>query len=207
MTTYIDMFHDSQTINTYSSATSSPFDSSRTLKFAEVFNNNSFEFDANVIYSGYPYHYLRNVVEGLFAGQGDGNSLNSLVLVDGPAISVSRIENVDAFTYNVVLDLRLSQNKSYMDNHKGDNFWTIGNATIKDILCVVKIVPNFNGKKMGYVVEYAVPDSESNALHDATYDSVIYSQDGIVKTKAIQKRTVKVSLPSGISWSSHSSNI
>ena len=75
----------------------------------------------------------------------------TVVLVDKPSIKVQRVTasgvTNDTFSYDVIFDLYLMQNKdlmTYLRNNDLTNFkegWIIANAVVKNMTCTVTFVP------------------------------------------------------------------
>lgn len=105
---YVDLFTDSSSLEGYVVAWNLDIESDQCAKFAQIYKNNLKEVDESAIVNGNVYQYLQGKIQSAF-----GNNSNILV-VDSPSIEVKRIDQVDTFTYNVLMDVHILQNKDWM---------------------------------------------------------------------------------------------
>ena len=76
-----------------------------------MFKNHTFDIgDDGQIEHGFVYKKFSDKMDGVF---GDANSIS---LVDGPSIQVNRVSNRDEFTYEVLFDIYLNQNKDLIES-------------------------------------------------------------------------------------------
>ena len=130
--------------------------------------------------AGNIYRHLARRISDTF-----GTASNVLV-VDSPSIEVKRIKDaggndVDTFTYNVLMDVHIMQNKDWMKNHRTyDGKYVIANAVIKDMACSVEITPIYNrgDGSVTYSANYSVDTSNPYTVE---YNQIVYNHNG--KTK------------------------
>ena len=112
---YLDMFTDNASLNNYIIANNGlSMDSNECVKFSQIYKNNLEDIDESNMADGNVYGYLTGKINETF-----GNNSNVLV-ADSPSIVVNRItsagNDVDTFTYNVLMDVHIMQNKVWMKN-------------------------------------------------------------------------------------------
>lgn len=96
---------------------------------------------------------------------------------------------MDTFTYNVLMDVHILQNKDWMENASGNHEgkYVIANATIHDMRCSVTFTPKYNSTngKMTYDVTYAVDKGTASNKYTVTYNQIVYKWNGKTKNKTI----------------------
>ena len=111
---YLDMFTDNASLDNYIIANNGlDIDSNECVKFSQIYKNNLEDIDESNMVDGNVYGRLSNNIRNTF-----GNKTNVLV-ADSPSIVVKRIKNStnhddDVFTYNVLMDAHIMQNKEWM---------------------------------------------------------------------------------------------
>ena len=188
---YLDMFTTQISYDTYRLAMGSAPKEDVYGKFSQIFENNAVELDESGIYLGALSNHLEEIVNAAFA---NGN----IVIADEPSFRVKRVNGVDEFTYNVVLDVYLYQRNDWLKNHYL-NFkekFVVGNAIVKDVVCEVKFVPKFNkgSEEITYDVQYKIVGKPNCEVE---YNQIIYNLNGKTKHKTIQTQVVSVDVPEG----------
>ena len=140
-----------------------------------MFKNNLRDIDESNMAGGNIYRHLAGRISDTF-----GTSSN-VIVVDSPSIEVRRINDVDTFTYNVLMDVHIMQNKEWMKNHSAyDGKYVIANAVVKDMECSVEIIPEYNREdgSVAYSANYSVDTSNPYTVE---YNQIVYNHNG--KTK------------------------
>ena len=119
-------------------------DSQAGQKFSQVFKNNIHDIDLSGVETGNVYSTIRNMVESMFTVFRNGRNMvaSSVMVVDAPSLEASLDGTEHQFKYSVKFDLELMQNKNAMKENNDSDFWCIGSAVVKDIVCDVVIVPD-----------------------------------------------------------------
>ena len=181
---YLDMFTDSASLDHYVIANDLNIDSDDCLKFAQVFKNNLVDIDESNMVDGNVYRHLSDNIASAFG------SKSNILVVDSPSIEVKRIKDskgndVDTFTYNVLMDVHIMQNKEWMKKHSTyDGKYVIANAVVKDMECSVTITPTYNKDdgNISYEAKYVVNKKPSDRdTYDVEYNQIVYNYNG--KTK------------------------
>lgn len=94
-------------------------------------------------------------------------------------------KDTDTFTYNVLMDVYIMQNKEWMKKHSTyDGKYVIANAIVKDMECSVTITPTYHKADgtISYEAKYVVNKKPSNRdTYDVEYNQIVYNYNG--KTK------------------------
>lgn len=136
-----------------------PDDASAVKKFRQVFKNSVVDYDNGEL--GKCWKYLDGKVSAVFTNGG------SIYLNDLPSFNVERnASGEDVFSTKVLMDLHLNQSSKMMKELLGhgreqwDGKWVVGKAVVRNVPCVLEIVPRFkygdNGNRMAYDVKYTV---------------------------------------------------
>ena len=136
-----------------------PDDASAVKKFRQVFKNSVVDYENGDL--GNCWRYLDGKVSSVFTNGG------SIYLNDLPSFTVERRTNgQDVFSTQVLIDLHLNQSSKMMKElyqsgrEQWDGKWVVGKAVIRDVKCVLEIVPRFkygdNGDRMAYDVKYVI---------------------------------------------------
>ena len=140
-----------------------------------MFKNNLRDIDESNMAGGNIYRHLAGRISDTF-----GTSSN-VIVVDSPSIEVRRINDVDTFTYNVLMDVHIMQNKEWMKNHSAyDGKYVIANAIVKDMECSVTITPTYHKADgtISYEAKYVVNKKPSyRGTYDVEYNQIIYNKD------------------------------
>jgi hypothetical protein len=172
------MFVDSTSLDHYVRVQGLDSTSDACAKFSQVFKNNLTDIDISNMASGNLYKYLQGKIANAFGGD------TSISLVNSPSIDVKRIDDsVDTFTYNVLVDVHLVQDKGWMSKNRSDNNkYVIANATVKDMLCSVIFTPKLawsgTSGTLTYDVKYSI---DTTKPYSVKYNQIVYNYNG--KTK------------------------
>ena len=104
----LDMFSDQTSLDNYVLAGYPRPDDVGQSKFAQVFKNHVVEIDDTDMEHGFVYGKFASEIQNVFGEN------STLTLVDGSSIKVKRIDRRDEFTYEVVFDIHLNQNKDLL---------------------------------------------------------------------------------------------
>lgn len=205
---YLDLFTDAACLDNYVQAWNLDVESDECAKFSQVYKNNLDDIDESNIVNGNVYGHLRSNIERTFRDGTTGNQKQSILVVDSPSIEVRRtsVEKVDTFTYKVLMDVHIIQNKSWMSekfkrNKSGyDKKYVIANAIVQDMECSVKFTPKYNPStgSITYDVLYSVDKSKNYVVK---YNQIVYNYNGKTKLKTIapeEQITVNFSTLSGL---------
>jgi len=71
-----------------------------------------------------------------------------------------------------------------------DKTYIIGNATVHDMECDVKLTPEFAydssaAGTMTYTALYSIKGDSGSETHNATYDQIIYRYENKVRTRSV----------------------
>lgn len=189
---YLDMFGDSTSLDNYMLSWKLDIDSDACKKFSQVYKNNIFDIDTSNMSVGNVYDHLSKHITDTFGQK------SYVFTADRPSMEVKRIDQVDAFTYTVWMDVRIFQDKTWLkNNYEYDKQYVLANAVVKDMVCNVKFTPKFNYEQGGmkYDVLYSVDISRQ---YDVRYSQIVYRYNDKIKYITIPERELKVSF-SGIS--------
>lgn len=173
---YLDVFTDAASLDNYIIANNGlGIDSDECVKFSQIYKNNLEDIDESNMVNGNIYGYLKDKVDGTFGTNSD------VLVVDSPSIEVKRIDDVDTFTYKVLMDVYIMQNKEWMQNHSTLNGkYVIANAIVKDMECSVEITPIYNSGNgsVTYSANYSVDISNP---YNVEYNQIVYNYNGNTK--------------------------
>ena len=183
---YLDLFTDSSSLENYVVSWNLDVDSDECAKFSQVCKNNLEDIDESQVVDGNVYGHLTDNIGKAFGQKA------SIPVVDSPSIEVNRINRVDTFTYEVLIDVHVIQNKDWMKEYASseDKKYVIANAVVHDMVCRVQFTPIYNkvNGKMTYNVCYSVNKSNSkdpNGKYVVKYNQIVYILDGKTKHKTI----------------------
>ena len=149
-----------------------------------MFKNNLEDIDDSNMVDGNVYGHL---LDNITASFGNGNNLT---MVDSPSIEVRRVDPVDTFTYNVLMDVHIIQNKDWMKNQfkaspSGyDQKFVLANAIVKDMECSVTFIPKYN-KDNGSVTYDAAYAIKTDREYEVEYNQIVYNYNGKTKHRTI----------------------
>lgn len=183
---HLDMFSDQTTLDNYIVSGYPSPDQDAQGKFQQVFKNHTFDIgDDGQIERGFVYKKFSDKMAGAF---GDANSIS---LVDGPSIKVKRVSNRDEFTYEVLFDIYLNQNKDLIESlYDGtstsdyEQKYLLANAVVRDVRCEVKAIPHFTSDsnvELAYDVTYTVV----KGTYNVEYNKIVYAYNGKVKVVSL----------------------
>ena len=192
----LDMFSDQTSLNNYVLAGHPMPDDVAQSKFLEVFKNHVVEIDDTDMEHGFVYGKFASEIQDVF-----GENSN-LTLVDGSSIKVKRVDSRDEFTYDVLMDINILQNKKLLDElYDGtttspyERKYLLGDVVVKDVKCEVKFTPKFkseNNTDLVYDVSYTVVGGEYNV----EWSKIVYAYNGQVKVLPLSEtRTSTYDLP------------
>lgn len=140
---YLDLFADSEYLGSYAIAWNLDVGSEQCEKFSQVYKNNLENIDESNIANGNVYGHLKSNINKAFLE--GGKQKQTILVVDSPSVEVRRItrsgKDVDTFTYNVIMDVHIMQNKGWMSKQFAsdkvglDKKYVIANAIVKDMEC------------------------------------------------------------------------
>ena len=183
---HLDMFSDQTTLDNYIVAGYPSPDGEAQGKFQQVFKNHTFDIgDDGPIEHGFVYKKFSDKMGSVF---GDANAIS---LVDGSSIKVNRVSNRDEFTYEVLFDIYLNQNKNLLeslyDGAPTSNYerkYLLANAVVKDVKCTFKSIPHFtsdSNTELVYDVSYTV----DRGTYNVEYNKIVYAYNGKVKVVSL----------------------
>lgn len=192
---YLDLFTDSSSLENYVVSWNLDVDSDECAKFSQIYKNNLEDVDESHMVDGNVYGHLSRNISSTFAGE-DGNQKSNILVVDSPSIEVTRItqgqKHEDTFTYEVLVDAHVIQNKDWMREFASseNKKYVIANAIVQDMVCRVEFKPIYDkaSGNMTYDVCYSVckgnPKDESGK-YVVKYNQIVYILDGKTKLKTI----------------------
>ena len=192
----LDMFPDQTSLDNYVLAGYPKPDEVAQSKFAQVFKNHVVEIDDTDMEHGFVYGKFASEIQNVFGEN------STLTLVDGSSIKVKRVDSSgkDEFTYEVVFDIHLNQNKDLLKFLYGgtstyEKKYLLANIVVKDVKCEVKFTPKFtseNNTDLVYDVSYTVDGGEYNV----EWSKIVYAYNGQVKVLSLPNtRTSTYNLP------------
>lgn len=132
------------------------------------------------IIEGNAWTALHDLVTSTFAG-----GASSILLTDEVSIDITKVLGVDAFTYQVFLNLNLNVKKELLSDVAPveGNFYTPTHLAIKDMPCQVTFTPSLTdgGDGMEYTVKVVVP----NGTYFVECDQLAYRLNGRIRVKAL----------------------
>ena len=159
-------------------------------KFKQIFDNGTSDTDDINVFEGKLYkHFKEELIDRTF------NDKQSIVLSDHPSIQVTRVSQVDNFTYEVLFDLNFNVNKRIIkgnDNYNG--MYVISQGVVHDVVCQVKFVPSLESElTIKYNVSYHIIKND-NAI--ATFKKIAYNHQGKTSTTTIDSNPITFKLNS-----------